>query len=181
MRSRGVDSGGRSPTPLERLPGGKRVSLAKIRRLCSAQWRSSENRILDLQHNQDEVLGDQKRCGEFAREAYDSPLQAWQTQRGWRAGSIKRNIAIELCIVPIDPDRRVVCFSYRLARDSGVHVGAGVSMTDELLIAASVHVMTYWKARITVARSCSARAFQCGFIGFLLDTILDKGTAGRTP
>jgi succinoglycan biosynthesis transport protein ExoP len=90
------------------------------------------NRILALQHNQDEfsVL---KRDAESARAAYDSALQRGSQTR-LESRLDQTNIAIlNYAFVPIDPASPRVFLNIALAVILGSMLGAGVSLTRELL------------------------------------------------
>jgi len=105
-----------------------RQNTADLQRAMEQQ----RKRILDLQHNQDEfsVL---KRDAESARAAYDSALQRGSQTR-LESRLDQTNIAIlNYAFVPIDPASPRLFLNIALAVILGSMLGAGVSLTRELL------------------------------------------------
>jgi len=105
-----------------------RQNTADLQRAMEQQ----RKRILDLQHNQDEfsVL---KRDVESARAAYDSALQRGSQTR-LESRLDQTNIAIlNYAFVPIDPASPRLFLNIVLAVILGSMLGAGVSLTRELL------------------------------------------------
>src|SRR5882757_3361363 len=105
-----------------------RQNTADLQRAMEQQ----RKRILDLQHNQDEfsVL---KRDAESARAAYDSALQRGSQTR-LESRLDQTNIAIlNYAFVPIDAASPRLFLNIALAVILGSMLGAGVSLTRELL------------------------------------------------